>query len=1054
MEKDSISLVRSGTEHRTEQMLHGAIAVLMVLPFFADLFVPLGTAVWVLYLIPTALAYLVWRPQIPLALAAAATILVIVGYLASNPGVDPEVARLNRSLGALTCWILGVTGYFFIKNKLAVRKQEWLQQGEVRLAQRISGEQRIDQLGDNVLRFLAEYLRAQVGAIFIRDGDVFHRQATYGAPVDARIPDTFRAGDGLLGQAVKDDRGFTVRDVPDGYLYFGSGLGQGKPRMLMIATAKADGEINAVLELGFIGQTDELYAELLDRVASSIGIAIRSARYRAQLQELLEETQRQAEELQAQSEELRTANEELEEQSRSLQESQSRLETQQAELEQTNAQLEEQTQLLETQRDDLSRAQAALQAQAHELEQASRYKSEFVANMSHELRTPLNSLLIMARLLAENRDGNLSSDQVKYAETIESSGNDLLALINDILDISKIEAGRIELQPDRVAIAPLVQKLKSAFQTAAEQKGLDLRTEIAADAPEGMHTDSRRLEQILKNFISNAVKFTERGEIVVSVSRFGDGRIAFAVRDTGIGIPAEQHHVVFEAFRQADGTINRKYGGTGLGLSISRELARLLGGEIHLDSAGGRGSTFVLVMPEIYDPAGAPQRAVGRPDNAPLISPISAPAVAWHQSLPGSSSTAGARPKRRAIEDDRECLSGSKRTILVVEDDMAFASLLRDLAHELGFQCLIADSADDGVMAARQYIPDAVILDIGLPDHTGLSVLDRLKRDMRTRHIPVHVVSVSDYTQTALTFGAIGYMLKPVKREELVQALEKLEARLAQRVRRVLIVEDDADQLESLRLLLASQDVETVGASTAAACLDHLKSETFDCMVLDLSLPDASGLDVLDQLSRDESFAFPPVIVYTGRDLSSDEELRLRRYSKSIIIKGAKSPERLLDEVTLFLHQVVSDLPENQRKMLAKSMDRDAALEGRRILVVEDDVRNVFSLTSILEPYGATVQIARNGREAIQALERASQGAAPPVDLVLMDVMMPEMDGLTATREIRQRLRLKSLPIIALTAKAMANDQQQCLAAGANDYLAKPLKVDKLLSLVRVWMPR
>jgi CheY-like chemotaxis protein len=392
--------------------------------------------------------------------------------------------------------------------------------------------------------------------------------------------------------------------------------------------------------------------------------------------------------------------------------------------------------------------------------------------------------------------------------------------------------------------------------------------------------------------------------------------------------------------------------------------------------------------------------------------------------------------------------------ILVVEDDVAFARILFDLAHELGFQCLIAGTADEGVIVARQYIPHAVILDMGLPDHTGLSVLDRLKRDVRLRHIPVHIVSVSDYTEAAMALGAAGYMLKPVKREELVLALERLETKLTQRMRRILIVEDDPKQLETLQLLLASRDVEAVGVGTAVECLERLKNETYDCMVLDLSLSDASGFHVLEKLSIDDTFSFPPVIVYTGRDLSIDEELRLRRHSKSIIIKGAKSPERLLDEVTLFLHQVVSELPEQQQKMLARSLDRDASLEGRRILVVEDDIRNVFALTSIFEPHGSTVQIARNGREAIQALERTAIDGEPQIDLVLMDIMMPEMDGLTATKEIRKRPEWKNLPVITLTAKAMTSDQEQCLAAGANDYLAKPLDVEKLLSLVRVWMPR
>lgn len=1035
-------------DRKQEPTLFTLIAVLMVIPFVADLMVPLGVAAWVIYILPIGLSFLTWRPQAPFVLAALSTAFMAVGYLLSPSGIDADIAVINRGFGIFTAWIMGITGYFFIRNKVEVHKQEWLQAGEVGLSQTMSGELALDQLGDNILRYLAEYLGAAAGVIFMQNGAGYARKATYAMPSGASIPDVVDVGDGLIGQAIKDRRSFEVRDLPHDYLYFGSSMGRAKPNHVLIAPLGVDNEVNGVLELGFAEDIEPASLELLERVSPAIGTAIRSAKYRARLRELLEETQRQAEELQTQSEELRASNEELEEQSRALLESQARLEQQQAELEQSNSQLEEQTQMLETQRDDLQKVQATLQSQAIELERASRYKSEFVANMSHELRTPLNSLLIMARLLADNRDANLSDDQVKYAQTIEASGNDLLNLINDILDISKIEAGHLEIEPQEVRTSDIVDKLRTAFDTPATQKGLDLRVEIGDDVPARFETDRQRLEQVLKNFLSNAVKFTERGEVVLSVEKVGEEHIGFRVRDTGIGIPEEQQAIIFEAFRQADGTINRKYGGTGLGLSISRELAQLLGGEIQVESTQGKGSVFSLIVPiEFSETALDDSRPNGRVPAAPII--VQKPNASKMNG--NGSMTLYERPKQ--VEDDREHLSGSSRVILAVEDDPDFARILIDLAHELGFQCLVAETAEEGVLLARQYLPHAVVLDMGLPDHTGLSVLDRLKRDVRTRHIPVHVVSASDYTQMALSYGAVSYMLKPVKRDELSNALEQLEVRLAQRMRQVLIVEDDKTQLESLGLLLGSRDVETVGARSAAECLEKLRVNTFDCMVLDLSLPDASGFDVLEQLHEDDSFSFPPVIVYTGRDLSPDEELRLRKYSKSIIIKGAKSPERLLDEVTLFLHQVVSDLPPKQQRMLTQSLNRDSTLEGRSILVVEDDVRNVFSLTSIFEPHGVNVEIARNGKEALTALERLSTDGGN-VDLVLMDVMMPEMDGLTATREIRRRPDWRNLPIIMLTAKAMAEDHQQCLEAGANDYLPKPLDVDKLLSLVRVWMPR
>ena len=1037
---------------RTQTFIHALIGVSMGAIFLSDLLLPLNIAVWVTYLFPMALAYLVWQPSTPLLLAAMTTALTALGFFLGPPGGDPSIVAVNRGFGVATAWTIGISGFFFVRSKLVVRRQEWLQAGQVALAQRMSGDQKLTDLSRNIVSFLADHLGAKAAAIFVRQETGFRRCATFGIPDESRIPETVESGGGLLAESVRTNKSFVLSEVPEGYLYAGSGLGQSRPSRILIAPIRLDGDVNGVVELGFFGEMHADAEAFLDQVSHAAGVALRSAKYRARLYDLLEETRKQSDELQQQTEELKASNEELEEQGRTLRTSQAELERQQAELEQTNVQLEEQTRQLESQKSDLEYAQTALRAQARDLEQSSRYKSEFVANMSHELRTPLNSLLILARLLSDNRNGNLSSDQVKYARTIETSGNDLLALINDILDISKIEAGRLELQPSRERIAPVVEKLAATFRALATEKGLELRAEIAADAPAEIDTDVQRLEQVLKNFLSNAVKFTERGEVRLSVSRRPQGKLAFTVRDTGIGIAAEQQQVIFEAFRQADGTINRRYGGTGLGLSISRELARLLGGHIEVESTPGRGSAFTLCVPEIFDPGsvqtsdrGSPRAAPPMVIDEPRPAPRRAAALAEAQVLTA---------RAPAFEDDRGRLDGDQRLILVVEDDASFARILYDIAHERGFQCVVEATADAGVAAARQYLPHGVILDMGLPDHTGLSVLERMKRDTRTRHIPVHVVSVSDYTQAAMSLGAVGYMLKPVKREQLIQALERMDRRFAEHVRRILIVEDNATQLESMKTLLSSDGVETIGARTAAACLQELRRQTFDCLVLDLSLPDASGFEVLEQMRQDEDAGFPPVIVYTGRDLTSEEEMRLRKHSRSIIIKGAKSPDRLLDEVTLFLHQVVSELPDQTQRMLARSMNRDAAIEGRSILVVEDDVRNVFALTSIFEPHGATVTIARNGLEALAALERAQRGETAPIDIVLMDVMMPEMDGLTATREIRKRPEWKNLPIISLTAKARPEDQEQCLAAGANDYLAKPLDVDKLLSLVRVWMPR
>ncbi|WP_159952725.1 response regulator [Rhizobium sp. 18065] len=959
--------------------------------------------------------------------------------------VEMEDAQQRALVSTLLSGLLGILltatiGFLIRRATLARRRDEWLQSGQVGLAAAALGDQQLDQLGNSILDFLARYVGAVAGAVFTAKSQQFERASTYGIPDGASVPAQFRPREGLLGQAAAEGRSMVIGEVPDGYLAFGSALGKDKPKHLVIVPGSVDGAVKSVIELGFLHPVDERVITLLERASEGVAIAVRSAIYRAELQDLLEETQRQSEELQTQSEELRVSNEELEEQSRVLKESQARLEQQQVELEQTNSQLEEQAQQLEGQRDDLERANASVQLKARELEQASQYKSDFLANMSHELRTPLNSSLILAKLLADNPEDNLTDEQVKFAKTIQSSGNDLLNLINDILDLSKIEAGRVEIRPETVAVERLANNLRQVFEPLAADKELAFAVEIAPDSPQTLETDPQRLEQVLKNLLSNAIKFTDAGQVRLSVRGLDGGKIAFSVSDTGIGIAKEQQRRVFEAFHQADGTISRRFGGTGLGLSISRELVRLLGGEFELQSEPGEGSTFIVTVPDHYNPASV------APRDQP--SPVSAISASVQPEQAGS--IAPAKPSRK-VEDDRDAITTTKRILLVIEDDDTFAAIVRDLSRELGFQSIVAGTAEEALNLAKQHMPNAIVLDVGLPDQSGLAVLDRLKHDVQTRHIPIHVVSAGDHTESAYSLGAVGYMTKPVNREQLVEVLQKLDAKLSQGVHRILIVEDDPVQREAVARLLGSGDVETVTASTAAECLDLLKDQTFDCMVLDLSLPDASGYTLLETLSQESAYSFPPVIVYTGRELSGDDEQKLRRYSKSIIIKGAKSPERLLDEVSLFLHQVISELPDEQQKMIRKARNRDALLEGRRILIVEDDVRNVYALTNILEPRGASVDIARNGREALEALQKTSDA---PIELVLMDVMMPVMDGLTATREIRKNPAWKKLPIITLTAKAMPDDQQRCIEAGANDYMAKPLDVEKLLSLVRVWMPK
>ncbi|MEF9965311.1 MAG: response regulator [Comamonas sp.] len=940
----------------------------------------------------------------------------------------------------------------------AKSRQAWVADGLAGLNKTLQGDHRLEEVGARALDYLATYLGARVGAGYARHGmdDRYQLFGGYALPKET-LQAHLLAGEGLAGQVLRSGKLLKVGGLDHRHLKIESSTGQSQPVELVLAPAVENGKVHALLELGFLRHTTQAELDLLEGASPILAVAVRSALDRSRLENLLEETRQQSEELLVQQEEMRASNEELEQQSQVLQRSQAQMEQQQQELEQTNAYLEEQTQKLEHQREQLLRAKDALTDKARELEVASQYKSEFLANMSHELRTPLNSTLILAKLLGDNKLGNLTGEQVKYAQTIYAAGNDLLALINDILDLAKIEAGQANVVLEPLNLSTAMQSLIEPLRPLAQQKGLALSCHIAPGVPAYVQTDSLRLGQILKNLLSNAIKFTDQGSVSLQLSQSQPGTLSFAVQDTGIGIPEHQQQLIFEAFQQADGSTHRKYGGTGLGLSIARDLAQLLGGQVSVQSTPGQGSVFSFHMPLVQAAAPAAEmpaapRAADALRAAPAAAPLQKlPPAAGPRALAASQPAAAASAPVVAMATATALptiIQG--RHILVVEDDPRFADILQELAREMGFSCQVARNAADGLAAALQFLPNAIVLDINLPDFSGLGVLDQLKRNPATRHIPVHIVSVADYSQEALVRGALGYALKPVQREELAQALKRLEAKFTQNMHRVLLVEDDERQRDSVHSLLGNSEVEVVCAGTAAQALAHLAQGTYDCMIMDLNLPDMSGFALLERMSEQDGVSFPPVIVYTGRALSRDEETQLRRFSHSIIIKDARSPERLLDEVTLFLHQVESRLSPEHQQMLAQARSREAALEGRKVLVVEDDVRNVFALTSILEPTGIAVDIARNGREALEALDREDSG----VDLVLMDIMMPEMDGYTAMREIRSRAHLKRMPIIALTAKAMKDDQEKCLAAGANDYIAKPLDVEKLLSLVRVWMPK
>ncbi len=1016
-------------------------AVLLAATIALELVVPLGYAVWLAYFLAVGVTVFQRSARAPFIVAVLACVLLVIGFNIAPASSNSAFSLVNRSIGGCAFLMIALIVSRAIQARRDAMRALWLQEAENAVAMSLRGDLGPEQIAEAAATSLGAQLEADVGAVYRLEGG--RLQLTGGLALPSGMPASLALQEGVAGQVARDECIRHLKGSDDAVLELQTSLGRLPVRERILAPISSDGTVVGIVELGRAraGAQRDLDRELLERCAETIGMALRASLLRAQLVVLLEESQRQGEELQAQQEELRVANEELEEQSRSLLQSQSHLEEQQAELEQSNVQLEERTHELEAQKQALLVAQSQLVRNSNELAATSRYKSEFLANMSHELRTPLNSSLILAKLLADNKDGTLTEEQVKYARAILSSNNDLLALINDILDLSRIEAGHVELADEVVVTDSVLQRLRETFEPMARQKGLALQIEADALAPSQLVVDSQRLQQILKNLLANAVKFTEHGKVSLHVRAAGQGRIRFEVCDSGIGIAREQLQVIFEAFRQADGSTRRRYGGTGLGLSISRDLAERMGGSIQVDSEPGRGSCFILELPL----QGAPASNAADIAAAPVASPVAAavPAMQVPARAPVAPTTTVP-----SVADDRGRRQHPGRLILAVEDDATFAEALVALAHELDFDCVVAGTAEEALALAGELRPNGILLDIGLPDVSGLSVLERLKRNPDTRHIPVHVVSATDRSQVARELGAIGFAIKPTTRERLVSAIEQLEQTSQRDVRRLLIVEDDSELRHNLELLLGRDQLQIVAVGTLAGALEQLSTVTFDCMVMDLSLPDGSGYDLLEHMAGNDDVGFPPVIVYTGRALGREEEQRLRRYSKSIIIKGARSPERLLDEVTLFLHSVEASLPTDQQRLLREARRRDTVLDGRTVLLAEDDVRNIFALSSVLEPLGVTLEIARNGQEAVDRL------AEREVDLVLMDIMMPEKDGLAAMREIRAQRHLQDLPIIALTAKAMPDDRERCLQAGANDYIAKPIDVDKLVSLCRVWCSR
>jgi CheY-like chemotaxis protein/signal transduction histidine kinase len=948
-------------------------------------------------------------------------------------------------------------------------EQDWLKTNLARFTRMLQGQRDMTTVAQMVLSELAPLVDAQQGVFYVNTST--NGQPTmkllggYAYKKRKNLANEFLAGEGLVGQCVLERERILVTNVPTTYVHITSGLGEAPPNNIVVLPVLFEGEAKAVIELSTFNTFSDTHLTFLDQLTESIGIVLNTIAANTRTEDLLQQSQSLAAELQSQQDELKKTNEQLEQQAESLRESEELLKSQQEELQQTNEELQEKAALLarqkaevEAKNREVEEARREMEEKAEQLALTSKYKSEFLANMSHELRTPLNSMLILSRQLAENIDKNLTEKQVQFAETIHSSGSDLLSLINDILDLSKIESGMMGLEVIDISITEIADQLERSFHQLAQDKNLAFTIQVPEELDPIIKTDDKRLQQVLMNLLSNAFKFTEEGGVVLnikeapadetyhleSLNRAGNV-IAFSVIDTGIGIPTEKQRIIFEAFQQADGTTSRKYGGTGLGLSISREIARLLGGEIRVISRPGEGSTFTFFLPRNYVPAGAAVAAAEkRVKNAKGVQ-----ASAWTPIDMLDDEISLLSDESMLVRDDRHEIGPDDRVVLLVEDDVNFAGILLDLAREKGFKGLVATTGSMALALARKYKPTAITLDIRLPDRDGWTVLDRLKHDPETSHIPVHIITVEEQRQRALQQGAFTHLQKPVPHDVLGKAFDDIAEFAERRVRKLLVVEDDDVQRMSVVELIGNGDVNTTAVATGEEALSLLQDERFDCMVLDLKLPDMSGFELIEKLQKDLGRKDLPIIIYTGKELSRKEELHLKKVADAIIVKEASSPERLLAETALFLHRVEANLPESKRRMLAEHHRSDPVLAGRKVLVVDDDVRNIFALTSVLESYNMQVLHAENGKEGIELLQ-----SEPGVEAVLMDIMMPEMDGYEAIAAIRQMDEFKQLPIIALTAKAMKADRDHCLEVGASDYISKPLDIDQLLSLLRVWLYR
>jgi CheY-like chemotaxis protein/signal transduction histidine kinase len=834
-------------------------------------------------------------------------------------------------------------------------------------------------------------------------------------------------GQGLIGQVAAEKRRMLISDLPDKTVPISSGLFRSVPRNVIVLPVLFEDRVKAVIELASLSAFTASQLAFLEQLTASIGIVLNSIEATMQTEGLLKQSQQLAAELQAQQKELQTTNEQLAQKAQQLAE-------QNVEVERKNQEIEQ--------------ARRAVEEKAKELALTSKYKSEFLANMSHELRTPLNSILVLGQQLSENPEHNLTPKQVEFARTIHGAGTDLLNLISDILDLSKIESGTVSVEAEEVFFANLLEMVARPFRHEAENRKLAFEVSSDSRLTRSLVTDSKRLQQVLKNLLSNAFKFTEHGSVKLAVNLVEKGWseghpilstagsvVAFEVCDSGIGIAPDKQRIIFEAFQQADASTSRKYGGTGLGLAISRELASLLGGEIQLRSTPGQGSTFTLFLPLTY--VGPTASKLGSTDGRAMALPLQLSKISVTE-----------HPVE-VIPDDRENLQPDDAVLLIVEDDPHYARVLCDLSRDRGFKVLVALRGTDALALAREFHPTAISLDVFLPDMLGWTVLNHLKQDPATRHIPVQMLTLDEDRQHGLARGAFAFVTKPTNPDDLEQALSRIKEYSMPRRKRLLIVEDNPAEQFSIRELLGHDDIDVIVAATGGEALELVGHETFDCVVLDLRLPDMTGFDILERFRDDPKVKDLPVVVFTGKELTPEEDARLHTLARSVVVKGVESPERLLDETALFLHRVVADLPPEKQRMLEKLHRSDDALVGKKVLVVDDDMRNIFALSSVLERRGMVVLTAGTGREAISTLE-----SMPDVAIVLMDIMMPEMDGYATMQVIRQNPSLRRLPIVALTAKAMKGDREKCLEAGASEYLAKPVNTDQLLSALRMWLHR